>query len=87
MSYPRKENIIGYNNLFTAEMIINSTPQMKIVPFYVSFCLGPFGSDFGPNRTHQNKITVYDNTFLKPICMLSEQTCAKLLACSSNILL
>ncbi len=73
--------------MFTAEMKINLTPQMKIMSFYVRSCLSPIESDFGPNRTHQNKITVYDNKFLTPICMLSEQTCAKLLACSSNILL
>ena len=69
------------------DIITKSAPRMKIVSFYVSFCLSPFGSDFGPNRTHQNKITVYDKTFLKPTCMLSEQTCAKLLACPRNILL
>ena len=68
-------------------IIIKSAPRMKIVSFYVSFCLSPIDFNFGPNRTHQNKITVYDNKFLKPICMPSDQACAKLLACSSNILL
>ena len=35
--HPHIEKIIGYNNLFTAEMIIKSEPQMKIGSFHARF--------------------------------------------------